>query len=124
MPLKINGLKGAFMGLMAIAVILVLAKANEGRIGLLENITNFLTSPPVWLCFRTQTPPFVANAALLIYGAFVGWALEWIFKERSRHRLFLAAAVLAGLMVLHRIAQIRLEGDLTATIKSLFGGLG
>ena len=120
MALKMKNLKSAFVGLIGMAVILVLAEANRGRIGSLENVTNFLTSPPVWLCFRIQTPLFVVHAALLIYGALLGWLLEWPFKARGPRRIFLSAAVFAGLILMHRIAQIQMEGALTAALKNLF----
>lgn len=111
---------GAFSGLGLALLVALLAWLNQGSREPLQTITNFFSSVPMLLAFvPLNLPGWLQLLAFFSYWAIVGGTLGWLLGQMRPFTLGAAFLMIVGLVVAHRMTQVKLERELEAILRAI-----
>lgn len=114
---------GAFSGLGLALLVALSAWLNQGSREPLQTITNFIASVPMLLVTPPNLPGWLELFLFISYWAIVGGALGWLVGQPRPFPLGAAFLMIVGLIVAHRMTQVKLERELEAVLRAIGEGL-
>lgn len=121
--IKKPALIGAFSGLGLALLVALLVWLNQGGREPLQTITNFFASVPIPLVTPLNLPGWLQILVFASYWAIVGGTLGWLVGQMRPFYLGAAFLMIVGLIVAHRLTQVKLERELEAILRAIGEGL-
>lgn len=117
-------LAGIVTGLALAAVGLGIVWLNDGRSQIVEKAMIFLFSIPAFISFKLKSSNPLMTVFCFIYWAVVGGVVGWLIGAGKRETKLAAVVMLAGLLVTHWVAYLKLMAEINAigrALEALFG---
>ena len=121
----ISAIAGAGIGLcIAIVTLLFALLNNKWDNEVFKGIINFITSIPTFLFeAKLNMPQLVQNVLFFIYWVLVGAIFGWLAGRKGMFSKMLFVILIGGLIIVHRIVQVKLEKELAAALEAIGGML-
>lgn len=110
---------GAFSGLGLALLVALLTWLNQESREPLQTITNFFVSVPMLLVTPPNLPGWLELFLFISYWAIVGGTLGWLVGQMRPYRLGAAFLMIVGLIVAHRLTQVKLERELESVLRAI-----
>lgn len=116
---------GGLIGFAVAAGVMGLVWLNQDRGEVLQAVTNFLSSLPLFIAYRLGVPKDAALILFFIYWGAVGALFGWLSNQRRLLRHEVTALLALVLTALHWRAAATLaagiEGAIRAVVEALIG---
>lgn len=120
---RVASCAGLITGLAVAALVMGLVWLNQGHSEILQSITNYFASLPVFMAYKLGVPKNAAIVVIFIYWGAVGALFGWLASQRRLLRHEVTALFAVALAALHWAADASLSAGIESALQAVVEAL-